>query len=484
MSYRSKHGDAAPAVPSLQVGAVRSHGRRAAIVATAALVFLGAPGIAAAHGIGGRADLPVPVSYFAVGAGIVIVLTFVMLSSMWTEPRLQHRQPSRTRRSAAVRIAARVLQVVGLAGLVIVLVAGFGDGAASPLNVSPAIVFVLFWLVVPFGGVLIGDWWHWLNPWATLSKRVNRSRSEREDLVARFGIWGATATFIAFTWLELVSPDNSDPSYLALAALVYTAAMVAAGFGFGPRSGLRLFEAFHTYNELTAALAPIEVVPHDAIGAVRVDAEVGLSRRGWLRALPAIPEWPGLAAFAAAMIGTVTYDGLSNTEWWSTTFAGVRREVWFGTLALLASVAIIGLAYWLASLAAARFAARGTWTARRVASRFAHTLVPIGVAYAVAHYFTLVLFEGQLLLISASDPMGRGWDLFGTAEWSVNFFLSPEIVWYVQLATIVAGHVAGVVLAHDRALADFGGGVAVRTQYAMLALMVTLTSLGLFVLAG
>ena len=95
-----------------------------------------------------------------------------------------------------------------------------------------------------------------------------------------------------------------------------------------------------------------------------------------------------------------------------------------------------------------------------------------------------MLFEGQLLLISASDPLGQGWNLFRTAEWSVNFFLSPEVVWYIQLVTIVAGHVAGVVLAHDRALADFGDEVAVRTQYAMLALMVALTSLGLFVLAG
>jgi hypothetical protein len=208
-----------------------------------------------------------------------------------------------------------------------------------------------------------------------------------------------------------------------------------------------------------------------------------MARRGWLRALPAVPAWPGLVAFVVAMIGTVTYDGLSGTEWWAEAFAGVRREVWFGTLALLTSVVVIGALYLLASTAAARSAGE-EWTAGKVANRFAHTLIPIGLAYAVAHYITLVLFEGQLLVIAASDPMGRGWNLFGTAEWSVEFFLSPEVVWYVQLATIVSGHVAGVVLAHDRALADFGGEVAVRTQYAMLALMVALTSLGLFMLAG
>lgn len=446
-------------------------------------VVIAAPSTAQAHGIGGRADLPVPVSYFAVGAGVVIVLSFVLLSAMWTEPRLQSPVVGYRRPSWPGRFAQLTLRVVGLIGFGLVLAAGFGDGTASGLNLAPPLVFVLFWLVVPFVGVLIGDWWRWLNPWGTLSRVVNRRRPERPDWVARFGVWGAAATFIAFTWLELVSPDNGDPAYLAVATLAYTGVVLAGGFLAGPESGLRLVEAFHTYNGLIGAMAPVDLVGADTVGTATVDAQPAIVRRGWLRALPGIPAWPGLTAFVVAMIGTVSYDGLSGTEWWAEVFAGARREVWFGTIALLASVAVIGAVYLLASWVAARIAG-GELTATAVASRFAHTLVPIGVAYAVAHYFTLVLFEGQLLLISASDPLGRGWNLFGTAEWDVIFFMSPEVVWYIQLVTIIAGHVAGVVLAHDRALADFGGEVAVRTQYAMLALMVALTSLGLFILAG
>ncbi len=457
--------------------------RRTLSAAIVTLGFVAMPGVALAHGIGGRADLPVPISWFAVGAGVVIVLSFVMLSVMWPQPRLQHPIAVPAHRSAAARRLTKVLAAAGLFGLGLVLVAGFGDGSASTLNVTPPIVFVLFWLVVPFVSALIGDWWRWLNPWATLSRWLNRNRRERPDLVASFGVWGATAMFVAFTWLELVSPDNSDPSYLAMAALGYTVVVLAAGALAGPSSGLRLIEAFHTYNGLIAAIAPVELVGGDGVGATRADPAPVVVQRGWLRALPAIPEWPGLPAFVVAMIGTVTYDGLSATEWWGEVFPDVRREIWFGTVALLAVVGLIGVLYALAAGSAARLAASG-WTLHRVAQRFAHTLVPIGVAYAVAHYFTLVLFEGQLLIISASDPLGRGWNLFGTADWSIEFFLSPEVVWYVQLAAIVAGHIAGVVLAHDRALADFGGEVAVRTQYAMLALMVALTSLGLFILAG
>ncbi|MGQ0849957.1 MAG: hypothetical protein ACT4OP_12775 [Actinomycetota bacterium] len=123
-------------------------------------------------------------------------------------------------------------------------------------------------------------------------------------------------------------------------------------------------------------------------------------------------------------------------------------------------------------------------TAGRVASRFAHTLVPIAFAYSFAHYFTLIIFEGQSIISAAADPFGLGWDLFGARDYKIDFFLGPIPVWYIQLATIIAGHVAGVVLAHDRALADFKGVGAVRSQYAMLVLMVLLTGLGLFILAG
>lgn len=127
---------------------------------------------------------------------------------------------------------------------------------------------------------------------------------------------------------------------------------------------------------------------------------------------------------------------------------------------------------------------RGETAWSRVASRFAHTLVPIALAYALAHYLTLILFEGQQLIAAVSDPFGLGWDRFGTAGRRVDFFITTaEPIWYAQVAIIVGGHLLGVILAHDRALTDFGRG-AVRSQYAMLLLMVALTTLGLLILAG
>lgn len=165
---------------------------------------------------------------------------------------------------------------------------------------------------------------------------------------------------------------------------------------------------------------------------------------------------------------------------WSSTTTNVLA----GTVGLLGTTVVVGMAYLAASAVAARIAG-GTVTGWSVAKRFAHSLVPIAFAYAFAHYFTLVVFEGQYLLSAISDPFARGWDLFGTADRPVDFTLiSPTAVWWIQVATLVAGHVAGVVLAHDQALADFPGRTVVRSQYAMPGLMVVLTGLGLTILAA
>ena len=112
------------------------------------------------------------------------------------------------------------------------------------------------------------------------------------------------------------------------------------------------------------------------------------------------------------------------------------------------------------------------------------SLVPIALVYAVAHYFTLLVIQGQYAITFASDPFGYGWDLFGTVDYSPNIApFSPNTVWYVQVGALVAGHVAGLTVAHDRAVTLLGERDALRSQYAMLALMVVYTVGGLWLLS-
>ena len=113
--------------------------------------------------------------------------------------------------------------------------------------------------------------------------------------------------------------------------------------------------------------------------------------------------------------------------------------------------------------------------------------MPIGLAYVVAHYFSLLAYEGQRIAYLVSDPLGTGANIFGTSSATVDYtWISATAIWYVQVAALVIGHVAGLVLAHERALVSFEGDsqVATRSQYWMLVVMIAFTSLGLWLLSA
>lgn len=426
------------------------------------------------HGIGGRLDLPVPTSFFAAGAAVVLIITFVALAALWPRPRLQDGpRPANPGR----RVRLWPLRGLGSAGLVVVILAGLAalttrTDEVGSRNIGPVLLWVYFWLVIPFGSAFTGNLYTGINPWRSLSGWLGIGERERPELVRQVGLWPAAALLLAFAWMELVYFHSGSPASIGIAALVYTAFLLAVMGRFGRETALTSFDPFSSYNRLISSIGPLGR-----------NQEGRLTRRGWLRALPVIPEWNGLPIFLITMIGTVSFDGLSGTSWWAGATGSLGASIAGMTLLLVAMCALIGSGYYVACLAAARVGG-GNQTASRVAYRFAHTLVPIALAYAFAHYFTLVIFEGQSIISAASDPFGLGWDLFGTRDYKINFFLGALPVWYIQVAAIVIGHVAAVVLAHDRALADFRGTGALRSQYAMLLLMVLLTGLGLFILAG
>jgi len=135
-----------------------------------------------------------------------------------------------------------------------------------------------------------------------------------------------------------------------------------------------------------------------------------------------------------------------------------------------------------------RLAVRGTESiAERpgLSQEFIDSLIPIALVYVIAHYFSLLLYQGEVGYRLLSDPWGRGWDLFGTHGFQPNFtFLTPHTIWYVQVAALVTGHIAGLAVAHDRAVGLFKTPrMALWTQYPMLVLMVLFTVGGLWVLS-
>ena len=194
------------------------------------------------------------------------------------------------------------------------------------------------------------------------------------------------------------------------------------------------------------------------------------------------------------MIGTVTFDGFSQGQLWNDISVDLADAVdgivgldaapkVVATAGLLLGVAVVGGFYRL-GIAGAR-SVGGDISAARLRRAFVHTLVPIAMVYVAAHYLSFLLFEGQATLYLASDPLGRGWDLFGTASRAIDYtYLSQNATWYLKVAFVVVGHIAALILAHDRALALYRDPkLAVRSQYWMLAVMIGFTSLALWLLA-
>jgi hypothetical protein len=203
---------------------------------------------------------------------------------------------------------------------------------------------------------------------------------------------------------------------------------------------------------------------------------------------------PGTLVFVAVMLGSTSFDGFSRTSFWQNLIADLRARLvekpltvidlatmGVNLLGLIGVIAFVATAY-LVAVQVARLLVRAP---RSLVPDFVLSLVPIALGYLVAHYFSLFVLQGQFLFFLMSDPLGRNWDLFGTADFQPNLtLLSPNTIWYVQVVSLVVGHVAGLAVAHDRAVALFEDrGDALRSQYPMLALMVLFTVGGLWVLS-
>jgi hypothetical protein len=343
-------------------------------------------------------------------------------------------------------------------------------------TIGPIVVFDWFWVGLPIVSAILGNVWATLSPFDTIGRLVapdeDAARPPR-PYPAAWGTWPAAIQLFLFVWIELVDPFGRFPGSLGIVIVVYTLVQVVGMQVFGRRAWTEHAEAFSVYLGLIAGIAPLA---RDANGRVIV--------RPPLAGLARVAPQPGLLALVMIALGSTTFDGASRGQWWVTWTAGVGglvRPILF-TAALIAVIGMVTAAYVVAMQAAARVAGR-PW--HPLAVRFAPSLVPIVLAYVIAHYFSFLFLEGQIGLIRLSDPFGQGWDLFGTADWAVNYaLLSPETIWYVQVAAIVIGHVGGVIVAHDRAIASFEPAVAVRTQYALLAVMVLFTATGLLILSG
>jgi len=465
-----------------------------ALAALLCVFALVAPEVATAHGLGGIRDLPVPGWLFLVGGGTVLVVSFLALGVLWHEPRLHVNAgaaaPAWLQRVALSRVLRLLLRLVSLGVFLLVWsAAAFGTERASQ-NLAPTFVYVVFWVGMAVTVVLLGNVWAVLDPWRTVADAaawaIGRLGYRREPRAypRELGIWPAAGLLLMFTTLELVYHDPANPRVLAVAIFVYSALTWSGMALFGRRVWARNGDGFAVYFDFLSRVS--------LFGTREREGRTEVAIRQPLSKLAEIERRPGVVAFFAIMLGTVAFDGVSRSSWWlertydiQTSFADPEtadRVVMLVNLtALVTAVLFVAGVYTAAVKVAERVIGGGV----SLAGVFVFSLVPIAFVYALSHYFSLLVVQGQFAIPLVSDPFGRGWNVLGTDGFEPKLeVLSPNMTWYVQVAALVLGHVAALVVAHDRAVANAPTpSVALRTQYAMLALMILYTVGGMWLLS-
>ena len=446
-----------------------------------------------AGGLIGRSDLPIPEWLFGWAAAMVLVISFVALAILWPEPKLEgdRWRPLPGGGVLGSRVVEIVCGAIGIGLLGVVIYTGLQGTQSPAANFAPTFVFVIFWIGLVPASVLFGDIFRAFNPWRALGRAIGwgAGRVVRSGLPApltypeRLGHWPAAAGVFAFAVLELVRSGGDQPDTVAIATLVYSAITFVAMALYGVEAWSARGEAFSVYFNLFSRMSVFET--RDRVLGVRPP----------LAGLAHLRAGAGTAALLAVMIGSVTFDGAGEAPIWTGVSPDMTR--FFGDLGLspqpafeltfliglIVAILLVAGLYRLAVLGARSVG--GGFSAEQLSRAFVHSLVPIALAYVMAHYLTYLLFRGQAIVFLASDPLGDGSDLFGTASTQIDYgVIGSTATWYWQVAFVVAGHAAGLTLAHDRALALYDDAkLAVRSQYWMLAVMVAFTSLALWLLS-
>jgi len=423
------------------------------------------------HGLGSRQDLPLPFPAVVGGAVVVLLVSFGVLAFAWRTsrwsghpggralPRLSRFIDSKWTRGLVAALGLFAFAWVGMA-------LWFGQDRVT----NPVFGFTYVWVwvgLVPLS-LLLGPVWRTLNPLRTLHHGMvhlglpaDGFRPLSASLWQRLGQYPAALALIGFGWLELVQPDNNTLAVLQGWWLAWVIGCLGGAVVFGER-WLAASDPFEVYATTVARASwwqrPLLVNP--------------------LRNLSTSTAPHGTWAVVTALLGITAFDGFTGTTWWvRTTQTSALPGTFWGTLGLLGMVALVGVTLALGARGLGRLTGR-------TFDRIAASVIPIVIGYAVAHYLSLLVLEGQRTLINLSDPLGLGWNTFGTAELGINLFWleTPAITALIQLIAIVGGHVIGVLVAHEVSLTLLPPKRRTSGQLAMLLVMIGYTCGGLVLL--
>ncbi|TYR33981.1 hypothetical protein FY036_05665 [Mesorhizobium microcysteis] len=450
------------------------------------------PAEALAHAADRGHVLLLPTGYYLLGGAAAVALTFLALAFM---------PPSLLEGLARVRLAigsvpTRLRMVTSAAtfllliGLVTAGILGSRDPLSNPL---PLVFWTVFWIGLTLLQGVVGNLWWWINPLYAPWRALTGLTGHREGFVPmpdRLGYWPAVALFFGFAWFELVYLAPDDPARLATVVTIYFSANLVAALAFGYEEWTRRGECLSVFLGMIARLAIVE------------GSKVESGRRRIALCLPgaklvsAEPLPPSGTLFLLLALSTVSFDGLMRTFLWlglfgvnPLEFPGRSAVTGISSFGLLATFVVLGAAFHAAVALGERLAGASE-SISSAAGALVWSIIPISMAYHFSHYLTSFVINGQYALAALSDPLMSGADLFGTAGMHVQagMLMGAErawLVWNLQAAAIVGGHLLAVLVAHAVAFRLYGSAdAATRSQVPLAVLMVLYTVFGLWLLSS
>ena len=401
------------------------------------------------HGVVNVGDLPIPFDIVLNSSALVVLITFVYLKVSWKESIITPRQEVFNDKQNFIG------KLFGIIILFLLVAPGIFGNESSKTSVAPLILWVFLWIGVPVLGLLFGDIYSKFNPLNLFSLKSDKPES----------VYFACVLFIGLTWFELVWSRPGNP--LNIAVVLITLFVCVNLLRYFLKKSLIEVDPLLLLHYLYSKLKLFNSKPYF---------------RSLLDNIGNLAKLRGIEYFVLLMIGTVTYDGLRETTFWYNQFGSRTDDMGFSTMMFL----IMNLGTILFYRFACFFAIKvggSNLELNHVSNLFGHTMLPIAFAYHVTHYLTLLLFESQTFFYRFNDPIGIGMNILNVQEPTINYFVEPLVIWGIQVAVTLLGHMLSVVLAHDLAVKLFGHQQSDKTQYIFLFITVALTLQALFVLS-
>ena len=433
----------------------------AAGLAGLAMIALVAPAAVFAHTLNASYTSRLPLAVYLAGAAATVALSFIFV--LVRDVRAERPDTSAPGHLPPTWLRM-LLRVLGLVAWIWIVAQGIAGGT-SAAEVASLFLWVYGWVAVAAISALVGPIWHYLDPFSTLFDigawviaRIGVTPWDVATYPERLGKWPAIVGFLVVIWIELVL--KAGPSVLFIVLVGYTALTLAMMAQYGRDTWRSNAETFTVWYRLLGRIAPYALTDED--GRVR--------RRPFFSGLLE-PGWRLEDVVMVALgVGSILFDGLSQTQ----IFFNL-----FGLPSLPAETVIMGVFLGIivvAALVVTRYVGIGATAAG---------LVPIALGYLIAHYFTYVAIDGQRIIIAISDPLQNGSDLFGTAFFEPSgAWLPPGLVWTIQLAAVVGGHMLGAWAGHVVAALDappeLAGRPLTMRQIPLAVVMVALTTLTLW----